>query len=130
MRPTQGTWSQFLRLPASAGGAAQPAAASLGAGGGDDPLPWGGALRGDEGACPVAREHAEYGGDVARWGADHVVADAAACCAACAAHAGCNVWVFCASPAGCSGGSRAHRECWLKHAATPAKPQVAVRPRR
>jgi len=75
----------------------------------------------------VAREHAEYGGDVVRWGADHLLDDVAACCAACAASAGCNVYVFCADAAGCSGGSRAHRECWLKRAATPAKPQVAVR---
>lgn len=124
----QGSLSLFQRLPPTA--AARGAAVPVQLGSGDDPLPWAGSLRGDEGACPAAREHAEYGGDVARWGADHLVADAAACCAACAAlgAAQCNVWVFCADAAGCSGGSRARGECWLKRAPLPANPQLAVRP--
>jgi hypothetical protein len=128
-RCLQGTLSAFLRLPAvQPGGATQQQQQPLAVlGTGDDPLPWSGSLRGDEGVCPVAREHAEYGGDVVRWGADHLLENAAACCAACAAHAGCSAWVYCASAQGCSAGSRAHRECWLKRAALPAKPQVAVR---
>ncbi|KAL1520977.1 hypothetical protein AB1Y20_022535 [Prymnesium parvum] len=53
----------------------------------------------------------ELHGDVVQWGASHLTRDAAACCAACVAHARCNVWVFCASVRRC--GAR-HGQCWLK----------------
>jgi hypothetical protein len=59
--------------------------------------------------------------------ADHLFPDAGACCASCAAQRGCNTWVFCAAAGGCAQGSRAQGECWLKHAAKPAKPELAVR---
>eukprot|EP00877_Chromochloris_zofingiensis_P014813 jgi/Chrzof1/9586/Cz04g08140.t1 len=58
--------------------------------------------------------HAEYAGeDVLVWGSNHLVATADACCQACQQKDGCNVWVWCADPAGCGVG-RDHQECWLK----------------
>jgi cyclophilin family peptidyl-prolyl cis-trans isomerase len=53
----------------------------------------------------------ELGGDVVRWGADHLVDSAADCCAACAAAAGCSVFVYCASAEACG---EYYRQCWLK----------------
>ena len=61
----------------------------------------------------------EMGGEVVRWGVDHLKDSAAACCAACreqratASETGCNVWVFCAAEGGC--GDRERGECWLKN---------------
>lgn len=87
----------------------------------------GSALHADQGVCPVAQPHTEYGGEPVRWGADHVTEDAAACCAACAAVSVCGAWVFCDSPTGCTGGGERKRgECWLKaRAPHPARPPVA-----
>lgn len=42
--------------------------------------------------------------------------DAAACCAACAAHGQCNVWVFCGDAKRCGAAANA---CWLKRADDP-----------
>lgn len=75
-------------------------------------------------ACPShchALSRTELHGDVVRWGADHLLEDAGACCEACRTHAAassnhrkpCNVWVYCAVNATC--GAR-YRQCWLKHA--------------
>ena len=55
----------------------------------------------------------ELHGGVVKWGADHLLEDAAACCAACQSTKRCNVWVYCGSKANC--GTR-HKQCWLKHA--------------
>lgn len=63
---------------------------------------------GSSGRCGEALADTELGGDVVRWGADHKMASAAACCAACAAAPGCNVWVW------CHASDRCHSECWLK----------------
>ncbi|KAF6263699.1 cyclophilin-type peptidyl-prolyl cis-trans isomerase [Scenedesmus sp. NREL 46B-D3] len=70
-----------------------------------------------------AEQGAEYGGDVVKWGENHlqlldleasVQRECSACCAACQAASaqGCNVWVWCGEAAGC--GARKHQECWLK----------------
>ncbi|GBF94044.1 peptidyl-prolyl cis-trans isomerase D [Raphidocelis subcapitata] len=65
-------------------------------------------------ACRT-EERAEYGGEfVVKWGEYHLKDTAAECCASCANHARCNVWVWCADPGGCSDGMRKHKECWLK----------------
>lgn len=93
---------------------------------GDELEVWGGALRAEDGVCPAARQHSEYDGAVVRWGADHILDDAGACCAACAAEARCNAWVFCDAPGGCSGGSRPRGECWLKEGASAARPAVSA----
>ncbi|KAG8460581.1 hypothetical protein KFE25_011356 [Diacronema lutheri] len=53
----------------------------------------------------------ELGGDVVRWGADHLTDSAAECCAACAREARCNVFVHCSSAVACG---ELHRQCWLK----------------
>jgi hypothetical protein len=58
----------------------------------------------------------ELPGDVVRWGADHLQATAAACCAACSALAGCNTWVWCGNGSAC--GSK-HQQCWLKRRGDP-----------
>ena len=55
--------------------------------------------------------HLELAGDVVVWGADHRVANAAACCERCRARDGCNVWVFCGDKDGC--GDKVG-QCWLK----------------
>lgn len=89
----------------------------------------GGPLRVEQGVCPSALQNTEYGGDVLKWGEHHVLEDAGACCAACAAlrpdtGPRCSAWVFCDGATGC--GSRAHGECWLKASQHPAKPIVAA----
>ena len=62
------------------------------------------------------------------WGDKNVVADAAACCASCEAHAtaataegrtACNAWVFCGDAKAC-GSKLGH--CWLKHTQDPSLP--------
>lgn len=73
--------------------------------------------------------HAEYGGEVVKWGEDHLQPSAASCCNACSQHEGCQVWVWCAMLSGCGPdrvplptgslgtmGTRKYRECWLKKA--------------
>ena len=72
----------------------------------------------DEGAlacnasCHVLRRTELHGG-VVRWGDKHLMPNAAACCAACLAAKGCNVWVWCGSRANCAG---RYAQCWLKRA--------------
>lgn len=61
------------------------------------------------GSCPESRPHTELAGEVVRWGADHLQADAGSCCAACQALPACNVWVYCPGGQGCKAS-----ECWLK----------------
>jgi hypothetical protein len=62
-----------------------------------------------------ATPNVELAGRVVLWGANHLTDNAGACCDACAAHAECNVWVYCAATAsaGATAGCPA-RECWLK----------------
>ncbi len=69
-----------------------------------------------------ALPHTELHGDVVKWGEQHLVESAAACCAACEEHAAangapgkkaCNVWVWCSNAERCG---KRHRQCWLKHA--------------
>ena len=68
-----------------------------------------------------AMARTELHGDVVKWGADHILADAAACCEACrvlstrGGKQNCTVWVFCDQPA--CGAQRG--QCWLKHLADP-----------
>ncbi|EOD05977.1 hypothetical protein EMIHUDRAFT_219713 [Emiliania huxleyi CCMP1516] len=70
-------------------------------------------------------ERTELSGDVVRWGADHKVSSAAACCTACLAEDRCSVWVYCAGPAcGAQAG-----ECWLKTLADPFSDVDLVRGR-
>ena len=52
-------------------------------------------------------------GGVVKWGEKNILPDAAACCAACQATAGCNVWVYCSSAQRCG---KRHQQCWLKKA--------------
>ena len=67
-----------------------------------------------------AEAHTEYAGDVALWGADHLVDTAEECCGACVAHSfglvspghPCNAWVFCGDEAKCGA---MFRQCWLKY---------------
>lgn len=68
-----------------------------------------------------ARAHTELEGGVVKWGTDHRVADAGACCEACALlqAKGCNVWVFCGDKEKC--GDRLG-QCWLKHTEDPTEP--------
>ena len=72
----------------------------------------------DEGAlacnasCHVLPRTELHGG-VVRWGDKHLMPNAAACCAACLAAKGCNVWVWCGSRANCAG---RYAQCWLKRA--------------
>lgn len=61
--------------------------------------------------CHIEK-HAEYDGDVVKWGAGNYQGSAEDCCRDCQSHSGCNVWVWCASEEGC--GSQKHGECWLK----------------
>lgn len=53
----------------------------------------------------------ELGGDVVKWGADHLTDTPQECCAACAATDGCNVFVHCSSVLACG---ELYRQCWLK----------------
>ena len=63
-----------------------------------------------KGTC-TGEAHLELAGDVVVWGADHKVANAAACCERCRSKDGCNVWVFCGDAEGC--GAKVG-QCWLK----------------
>ena len=70
--------------------------------------------------------HAEFGGDVVKWGQNFLVDSPRACHDACVAHLndtprGCNIWVYCPDPAGC-GNDQPHKACWLKHQSRPANP--------
>ena len=68
----------------------------------------------DVARCPAkcnALARTELHGGVVKWGADHLVPDAAACCAACQATPKCSVWVYCGNAKTC--GAR-HKQCWLK----------------
>ena len=72
------------------------------------------------------QDHAEFGGDVVKWGQNFLVDTPRACHDACVAHIddtprGCNVWVYCPDPAGC-GNDQPHKACWLKHQARPENP--------
>ena len=81
-----------------------------------------------DGTCPVSRNNTEYGAaEVITWGSQNLQPDAAACCSSCAATPRCNTWVYCNDQQGCSGGSRPHGECWLKHSSSPALPVIASR---
>lgn len=71
----------------------------------------------------------ELDGAVVRWGSEHVVADATACCEACSDANGCNVWVWCSDADGC-GGDRKFGECWLKKRTDAAKAMSAALVRR
>ncbi|KAK3235809.1 hypothetical protein CYMTET_54011 [Cymbomonas tetramitiformis] len=59
----------------------------------------------------------ELDGFVVRWGSDHLLSSAAACCEACRAHRPlsaarpCNIWVFCGDKARCK---EMYGQCWLK----------------
>lgn len=58
----------------------------------------------------------------AEYGADHVLAhgdvrNAEECCTQCRRFEGCNIWLYCPSPGGCSG--RPQHECWLKQRDAP-----------
>lgn len=53
----------------------------------------------------------ELGGDVVRWGANHLTDTPQECCAACAVSERCNVFVHCSSVQACG---ELHRQCWLK----------------
>lgn len=70
-------------------------------------------------------EHAEYAGDVVKWGSNFLLDSAEACHDACVSHAdespGCNIWVYCPNPSGC-GNNQPHRACWLKRQARPDNP--------
>lgn len=90
----------------------------------------GGTLTG--GARPIdphpylPKEHTEYGGDVVVWGETNLKRDARACHEQCvqklhAKPVGCNVWVYCGKPEGCTG-NQPYRACWLKHQARPDNP--------
>ncbi|EOD39504.1 hypothetical protein EMIHUDRAFT_199987 [Emiliania huxleyi CCMP1516] len=85
-------------------------------------------LSGGDAAQCHARYHSEYDGVAVVWGDKNVVADAAACCASCEAHAtaataegrtACNAWVFCGDAKAC-GSKLGH--CWLKHTQDPSLP--------
>ena len=54
----------------------------------------GGGLSGEP-SCGPLLPGTELGGDVVRWGADHLKGTAAECCAACTAELACNIWVWC-----------------------------------
>lgn len=70
--------------------------------------------------------HAEFGGDVVKWGQTFLVDTPRACHDACVAHIndkplGCNVWVYCPHPDGC-GNDQPHNACWLKRQSRPENP--------
>lgn len=76
--------------------------------------------------------HADYDGTRAwNWGLDkrQHVADAAACCAKCKAHARCNSWVFCPDPVCYAPDAHKHTqgECWMKDQRDSASPSVNMR---
>ena len=80
----------------------------------------------------IAKEHTEYWGDLVKWGADNIQADAESCCEECrrdglSKASGCNTWVWCGQAAGC-GGERKFGECWLKRQSKPAEAIVQARP--
>jgi len=82
------------------------------------------------GVCPGdAEEGAEYWGDVMVAATAHPPAPTAgACCTACAAARGCNVWVWCGAEGGCGVGDGARAgACWLKWTPDPSSPPVASR---
>jgi len=63
----------------------------------------------DAATCNAA-PNTELAGRVVLWGANHLTEEASGCCAACAAHAECNVWVYC-PPASTA---CPEKQCWLK----------------
>jgi hypothetical protein len=90
------------------------------------PIPRGGASREKDPHPFDPQEHAEFGGDVVKWGQNFLVDSPRACHDACVAHVndtprGCNIWVYCPDPAGC-GNDQPHKACWLKHQSRPANP--------
>ena len=76
------------------------------------------------GASLPPRQRTELAGDVVKWGDDHLVVDAGACCSACSALPSCSVWVFShplnltcdgvSAPSDASPPCGAPRPCWLK----------------
>jgi len=70
------------------------------------------------------KENTEFGGDVVKWGDEHLKPSARACYESCLALVdakplNCNIWVYCPDPNGCTGGQK-HKACWLKHQPRPA----------
>jgi len=68
-----------------------------------------------------ARARVDLGGEAVKAGGENVQPSAAACCASCAAHADCSVWVHCGDAALCAA-QLGH--CWLKRSA--ADPAAAL----
>lgn len=79
-----------------------------------------------------AEEHADYWGDVVKWGQSNIQPNEAACCAECRSYRplglgkACNTWVFCGQAGGCSGSPRG--SCWLKWQAKPSAPAASRGP--
>ena len=73
--------------------------------------------------------HAEYAGDVVRWGSQNIQATAEGCCGSCQADAprGCNAWVWCGVAGGCRGAEGEFGECWLKHQPNAAEKRAFSR---
>jgi hypothetical protein len=71
-------------------------------------------------SCAAMQAHTELEGAVVQdgYGPRGLSLSPAACCAACGATRGCNVWVA------CSDASRCGQQCWLKWAADPARTPV------
>eukprot|EP00854_Cymbomonas_tetramitiformis_P007849 gene7849-9321_t len=83
-------------------------------------------------SCHV-EEHAEYWGDVVKWGNTFTTPTAGDCCQACKDFVsdnpeidGCNTWVWCPNPNGCNG--QKHLACWLKYNPHPEAPPVSRGP--
>eukprot|EP00899_Mesostigma_viride_P007646 jgi/Mesvir1/16883/Mv15765-RA.1 len=78
-----------------------------------------------EPSCGLAL-NTDFDGDAVVWGMSHRKTSATECCAACKAHARCNIWVWCPLPECWSADIWNHtlHECWLKVQPDPAHPKI------